>query len=440
MTIMATRVSYDGFQPDVLVPVVTQIPEFRGKIKCAETDDIKNWDWATLQGANWTEFGKVVEDATIHWPSSFHRPPRNPAKKINSKYKATEYFLLLFGLGPGLFRSFIPRRYWRHFCKLVRAVRILSTQRKITAAQLLDARYMAIQYVDEYEEIYYQRRVDRIHFCRPVLHTLIHTPLEAQRVGPGTYTTQFENERAIGDLGKEIRQPSNPFGNIAQIAARMARKNALKLIYPELERIKPLPRGAYDVGNGYTFLTPRTQKATTISGAAGRCILARLGKDSVEKYGRCSLPNGQVLRSMYAESSLVKRAPGITRNAKLKINGKTEYGQVEFFFLHITGRNAETGLDIKVPYALVTLYSQPIENIWEDSYKTCWACTKLPDEYQVVPITAVEACVSMQPMVSMAGDPLNMFQVVEKAGIDDMILSGYSEIFEGDEQGGAGVA
>ncbi|KAJ2923243.1 hypothetical protein H1R20_g13850, partial [Candolleomyces eurysporus] len=216
------------------------VPLFRGKLKCENTDDIKSWDWAVLQGPNWTNFGKLVANSTVHFPSSLERPPRNPAEKINSKYKATEYFLLLFGLGPGLLRFFLPRSYWRHFCKLVRSVRIL-TQQRISYDQLVDARHFAIQFVEEYEVLYYQRRVDQMHFCRPVLHTLLHVPLETKRVGPGAYYTQFKNERAIGDFGKEIRQPSNPFGNLAQIAVQQARKNALKVIYPDLDSKKQLP-------------------------------------------------------------------------------------------------------------------------------------------------------------------------------------------------------
>jgi hypothetical protein len=45
------------------------------------------------------------------------------------------------------------------------------------------------------------------------LHTLLHAAPETTRVGPGTYLTQFTMERAIGDLGGDIQQPSNIYGN-----------------------------------------------------------------------------------------------------------------------------------------------------------------------------------------------------------------------------------
>ena len=183
------------------------IPLWRGTLSCDPLDDRSLWDWATLTGDTWLEHGKLVADATKYFPSSFHRPPRNPAEKISSGYKATEYYLYLFGLGVGLFRTVLPTKYWQHFCKLAHGVHIIS-QRSITLDQVREAHSYLIQFVEQYENLYYQRRIDRLHFCRPCLHTLLHTAPEATRVGPGTYLTQFTMEHAIGDLGGDIRQPS----------------------------------------------------------------------------------------------------------------------------------------------------------------------------------------------------------------------------------------
>jgi hypothetical protein len=66
-------------------------------------------------------------------------------------------------------------------------------------------------------------------------------------------------EHTIGNLGQEIRQPSNPFANLAQRALQRSQVNALKSIYPELDPKSTfqLPRGAMDVGEGYIMLRPR---------------------------------------------------------------------------------------------------------------------------------------------------------------------------------------
>lgn len=76
---------------------------WRGTIKCEPTDDQKTWEWVKLVGETWEKHGELVENTTQYFPSSFQRPPRNPAKKLSSGYKATEYYLYVFGLGPGLF-------------------------------------------------------------------------------------------------------------------------------------------------------------------------------------------------------------------------------------------------------------------------------------------------------------------------------------------------
>jgi hypothetical protein len=77
-------------------------------------------------------------------------------------------------------------------------------QRRIIGSQLREAHSQLVQFVEGFENLYYQRRVDRIHFCRPCIHTLLHAALEVMRVGPGAYTTQFTMERMIGNLGQEI--------------------------------------------------------------------------------------------------------------------------------------------------------------------------------------------------------------------------------------------
>ena len=140
------------------------IPLWHGLLPCESTDDRASWDWAKLVGNTWVEHGKLVAAATKHFPSSFHRPPRDPAVKISSGYKATEYFLYLFGLGPAFFRTILPQRYWRHFCKLVHGVRII-TQRRISSSQVREAHFYLTQFVEEYEHLYYQRRMDWLHFC-----------------------------------------------------------------------------------------------------------------------------------------------------------------------------------------------------------------------------------------------------------------------------------
>jgi hypothetical protein len=291
------------------------IPLWRGELKCEATDNKADWDWVVLTGDIWLNHGKLVAAATKHFPASFHRPPRNPAEKISSGYKSTEYFLYLFGLGPAFFRALLPEKYWIHFCKLVRGIRIIS-QRSISGSQIREAHSYLIQFVEEYEHQYYQRRMDRLHFCRPCLHTLLHTSPECTRMGPGSYSTQYTMERAIGDLGGEIRQPANMFGNLCQIALRRSQINALKKVCPEFDPPSPIPTPFHDCGEGRRLLGPRSLNPVHLAGVYSMVVNEKVGREKVRKWGRVQLPNGQVARSRFSEDDHSR----ISRNVKVSLS------------------------------------------------------------------------------------------------------------------------
>lgn len=284
---------------------------WRGTMDCEPSDDRATWDWAVLQGDVWKIHGKTVADTTPYLPGSFDRPPRNPAEKISSGYKAWEYLIYIFVLAPALLRGILPHIYWQHFCKLVKAIRLLH-QRRINRNQLQHAHRLLLQFVEEFELLYYQRRADRIHFCRPSVHALLHIAPEIVRLGPGVYYTQWTIERTIGNLGEEIKQPSKPYANLSQRGVRRSQVNALKAMIPDLEQdTNKLPRGAIDVGNGYILLRARDETAQKIHGAERMAILTYFQSvvDDIEidqhlritRWSRLRLPNGQIARSAWKE-------------------------------------------------------------------------------------------------------------------------------------------
>jgi len=235
--------------PDLLLGL------WRATIDCDKDDDKSTWDWAAnlRTPSIWKEHGKAVAAATPYLPGSFDRPPRNPAEKLNSGYKAWEFLVYLYGLGPGLFLGLLPLHYYQHFCKFVKVVRMLS-QKRITTAQLCSAHKVVNEWSVEFEQLYYQRKHSRLHFVRPCIHTARHLAQEAARVGPGICSSQWTIERTIGNLGEEVRQPSNPFANLAQRGLYRSQTNALRAMLPHLDPDKALPRGSIDLGNAYVLL------------------------------------------------------------------------------------------------------------------------------------------------------------------------------------------
>lgn len=227
---------------------------WRGQLDCERTDSISSWPWAILRGAIWEQHGKDVAECTPYLPGSFDRPPRNIAEKINSGYKAWEWLLYLYGLAPALLFDILPQPYYSHFCKLVQGMRIIQ-QHHIKTADLVIAGDLLKSFTHEFETLYYQRRVDRLHFCRQSIHALLHLASEVTRIGPPICSSQWTMERTIGNLGEEIRQPSNPYANLSQRGLLRCQVNALTAMIPDLQKnVSILPRGAIDIGKGYALL------------------------------------------------------------------------------------------------------------------------------------------------------------------------------------------
>ena len=121
----------------------------------------------------WQAHGKLVASTQPYFPSSFDWPPRNPAKKINSGFKACEYMLYFWAIGPAVFRIILPNHLWTHFCKLVCGIRAIF-QRRITDEQVQVAHKMLNQWEKEFEVKYYAQEVSRLHLVRPCVHAIIH--------------------------------------------------------------------------------------------------------------------------------------------------------------------------------------------------------------------------------------------------------------------------
>jgi hypothetical protein len=156
------------FGSDIMHLGVLNLPDLLinlwcGKFDCDNTDNHSTWEWAMLKGATWTQHGQQVAAATPYLPSSFNHPPCNPAEKISSGYKAWEFLLYLYGLGLGLFYNVLSHKYYYNYCKLVFSMRIIS-QHRINVTILVTAHEAFLEFACEFEILYYQCRVDHLHF------------------------------------------------------------------------------------------------------------------------------------------------------------------------------------------------------------------------------------------------------------------------------------
>ena len=174
------------FTMDIMHLTVLNDPDlflklFTGRLNVYKPDDKSTWDWAVFYKNDtlWKSHGETVVRAVPFIPSSFRRAPRDPAKKLNTGYKAWEFQQYIYGLGPTLLRHLLPCKYWLNFCKLVAGVRILQCH-SIAHSDLLRGHSLLTEFAREYEDLYYQRMEARIHFVRQSIHLLTH-------MGPETF-------------------------------------------------------------------------------------------------------------------------------------------------------------------------------------------------------------------------------------------------------------
>lgn len=303
---------------------------WRGTIKCYEPDRKDSWDWKVLVGKVWETHGTTVVMATPYIPSSFGRVPRNPAEKINTGYKAWEYLLYIFGLGPALLRSILPQKYWLKYCKFVRSIQLLY-QLKLSPEHIQEGHRLLCEFHLEFEDLYIQRRADRIHFLRHIIHLLTHIAPETMRAGPLSCYAQWTMETAIGNLGNEIRQDKDPYANIAQRGVLRAQINSIVAMMPHVllsERdATRIPRGARDLGEGYVLLRACQPTAIDVSGPEADAIMTLWeakgwpNKDrwprAVRRWARLRLPNGQLARSRWNE---LRSLRNLRRTAVVKVS------------------------------------------------------------------------------------------------------------------------
>lgn len=307
---------------------------WRGTIDCQADDDISTWDFSVLTGDVWIAHGKEVAYSTPFLPGSFGDGPRNIAEKVSSGYKASEFQTWFYILGPALLYKILPLKYWQNFCKLVMAMRI-AHQHSISLDQVKLIDRLLISFHTQFEQLYYQRKISRLHFVRQCVHLTLHTGPDILRSGPHCYYAQWTMERTIGNLGEEIRQPSNPYANLSQRAIIRAQTNSLQAACPELAReVTIFPRGSIDIGRGYVLLCARDHEPMLLQDildpTAAKVIQdfwninqtpsTRINDIVIARWARLRLPNGQIARSRWKESQKPLEKIRIARNIKVRIH------------------------------------------------------------------------------------------------------------------------
>lgn len=139
-------------------------------------------------------------------------------------------------------------------------------------------------------------------------------PRETQRAGPAAYISQWPLERTIGDLGQQIKQPSNPYANLSQRCVLQGQINALRasidgLQYDIRDR-HSLPYGAIDIGDRFALLRKADDRLRPIQASEVNAVNDHLANhhiavneeiSRVVRWARLRLPNRQIVRTRWRE-------------------------------------------------------------------------------------------------------------------------------------------
>jgi len=133
-------------------------------IDCTKPDDKSSWDWAVFRRVDiWEAHGEAIANTLHFLPSLFDHPPCNIAEKLTSGYKAWEFLLYLYGLGPRLLYNVLPNPYYSNYCKLMYGMHLMN-QHSISLDNVHEANLALASFVQEFEVIYCQHLSTQIHF------------------------------------------------------------------------------------------------------------------------------------------------------------------------------------------------------------------------------------------------------------------------------------
>ncbi|KAF9474439.1 hypothetical protein BDN70DRAFT_815708 [Pholiota conissans] len=131
-------------------------------------------------------------------------------------------------LGPVLLRRrFQQPKYFKHFVRLVCLLNIC-LQFEITKEQIVELRTGFIQWVQDYEKIYYQYSPERLSACPLTIHALLHIADSIEACGPVWCYWAFPMERYCGKLQPALRSRRFPYAALDRFVLEDAQLTQIK--------------------------------------------------------------------------------------------------------------------------------------------------------------------------------------------------------------------
>ncbi|RDX40006.1 hypothetical protein OH76DRAFT_1459606 [Lentinus brumalis] len=371
--------------PDIMVKL------FRGSFERKKPDKVEQWPWAVFHPIDddsaWINHSEAVADMRFYIPRSFGKAPRNIAAKMNSGFKAWEHMYHFYMVLPGQLWGVLNDELFEHYCKLVAGCHFALMLETPVALRLL-AHKLLVEFVEDFERLYYARQLDRLHFCRHSIHLLVHLIPEGVRRGPLWLFSQWEA--------------------------------ALYVMFPVLAKPEGLPKDAVVLGDDYGRVLAsaprgRHERAALLSFLHAHDVAVPEGWElGLWKWARLQLPNGQITRMAFGECKREARNVPIRRACMVKARGLHMFGpfilihlnppaawrhfaEVLYFFrMTMTGAD---GQDETRVLAMVSEFTLPDPTIAKDTHNVLMVCySQGAHPPRVVDVKDVVSVVAMMPL------------------------------------------
>ncbi|KAK0184583.1 hypothetical protein F5146DRAFT_1169568 [Armillaria mellea] len=200
----------------------------------------------------WDAIGQSTAAAGLTIPGAFGQRLPNVATNKTACTADSWCFWLLYIAPVLLSRKFDNAVYFNHFIALVKLVNIC-LQFEVSRDEVAMVRQGFIDWVEEYERIYYQYSPERLSTCTLNVHALLHLADNIEALGPVWAYWAFPMEHFCGLLQPAIRSRCYPFASIDQHVISVAHLSQIKIRHACANLISlqckhdDIPRNAYAV-------------------------------------------------------------------------------------------------------------------------------------------------------------------------------------------------
>jgi hypothetical protein len=215
-----------------------------------------------------------------------------------TQFKAAEWKAFLDLYGPALMYNHIPDDAHANFC-LLSEIWTRATQRSITYDDIDFIERSAIEFVREYERIYYHGDPQRMPACSINNHWLLHLADYIRDNGPACYWWSYPMERFCGWVREMATSKAHMGKSIANNQTRDEQINALRLrdyrgyIHPDRtpQHQYPSLRGPLRDPTGHVHLPLTNRLLRTFRSLVGRTVYEHDDdiRADIQYFRRCRL-------------------------------------------------------------------------------------------------------------------------------------------------------